>query len=112
MKIGIDLGGSKTEIAVFDARGSERLRLRKATPAGDYAATLRLIARMVDDAERFIGATTTVGIGTPGALSPSTGLMRNSNSVCLNQQPLQQDLQRVLGREVRIANDANCFALS
>jgi fructokinase len=112
LKIGIDLGGSKTEIAVFDARGSERLRLREATPAGDYAATLRLIARMVDDAERFIGATTTVGIGTPGALSPSTGLMRNSNSVCLNQQPLQQDLQRVLGREVRIANDANCFALS
>lgn len=112
MRIGIDLGGTKTEIAVFDAGGAQLLRRREPTPAGDYAATLQLIAKLVNDAERKLGTTATVGIGTPGALSPSTGLMRNSNSTCLNQQPLKQDLQRTLGREVRIANDANCFALS
>ncbi len=112
MKIGIDLGGTKTEIAVFDASGAEVLRRREPTPSGDYAATLALIARLVADAERDAGASATIGIGTPGALSPSTGLMRNSNSTCLNQRPLMADLRRVLGREVRLANDANCFALS
>ena len=112
MKIGIDLGGSKTEIAAFDAAGVELLRRREPTPAGDYAATLELVATLVGDAERQLGATATVGIGTPGALSLATGLMRNSNSTCLNGRPLQKDLQRTLEREVRLANDANCFALS
>ncbi len=112
MKIGIDLGGTKTEIAAFDDAGAERLRRREPTPAGDYAATLALITRLVADAERELGAQTTIGIATPGALSPSSGLMRNSNSTCLNQRPVKLDLQRVLGREVRLANDANCFALS
>lgn len=111
MKIGIDLGGTKTEIAVFDASGGQLLRRREPTPAQDYAATLALIAELVSDAERQFGRCS-VGIGTPGALSPSTGLMRNSNSTCLNQQPVKIDLERVLKREVRIANDANCFALS
>jgi fructokinase len=112
IRIGIDLGGSKTEIAAFDAAGAALLRRREPTPSGDYAATLALIATLIHDAERELDTTCTVGIGTPGALSPSTGLMRNANSTCLNQQPLKRDLQRVLGREVRLANDANCFALS
>ncbi len=112
LKIGIDLGGTKTEIAVFDGAGTELLRKREPTPVDDYAATLALIARLITDAEQTLGARGTVGIATPGALSPSTGLMRNSNSTCLNQQPLALDLHRELGREVRLANDANCFALS
>ena len=112
MKIGIDLGGTKTEIAAFDDSGTERLRRREPTPAGDYAATLALITTLVNDAERTLGATATVGIGTPGAPSPVTGLMRNSNSTCLNGQPFKTDLARVLDRDIRLANDANCFALS
>ena len=107
-----DLGGTKTEIAAYDARGAELLRRREPTPSGDYAATLALIAKLVRDAEQSIGTTATIGIGTPGALSPSTGLMRNSNSTCLNQRPFKTDVERVLAREVRLANDANCFALS
>ena len=112
MKIGIDLGGTKTEIAAFDASGAELLRRREPTPTGDYAATLALIAKLIGDAERQLGAQASIGIGTPGALSPSTGLMRNSNSTCLNNRPLKADLQHTLAREVRLANDANCFALS
>lgn len=112
MRIGIDLGGTKTEIAAFDAAGNEILRRREPTPAQDYDATLALIAKLIADAESTLGQPATIGIGTPGALSPSTGLMRNSNSTCLNQRPFKEDLQRKLGREVRLANDANCFALS
>ena len=112
MKIGIDLGGTKTEIAAFDDAGRELLRRRAPTPSGDYAATLALIHQLVGDAEREIGATATVGMATPGAASPATGLMRNSNSTCLNGRPFARDLERVLHRSVRLANDANCFALS
>ncbi len=111
-RIGIDLGGTKTEIIALDARGDTLLRRREPTPAGGYDAILALVARLVDDAERTLGARARVGVGTPGAASPATGMMRNSNSTCLNGKPLQQDLERVLAREVRIANDANCFALS
>ena len=112
MKIGIDLGGTKTEIAAFDDAGRELLRRRAPTPSGDYAATLALINQLVGDAERESAATATVGIATPGAASPATGLMRNSNSTCLNGRPFARDLERVLHRSVRLANDANCFALS
>jgi fructokinase len=112
LRIGIDLGGTKIEIAVFDGGGAQLLRRREPTPAGDYAATLAQIKKLTDDAERELGAKASIGIGTPGALSPSTGLMRNSNSTCLNSRPFKDDLQRTLGREVRLANDANCFALS
>ncbi len=112
MRIGVDLGGTKTEIAAFDESGAQVLRRREPTPSGDYAATLALIAKLIGDAERTLKTTATIGIGTPGALSPSTGLMRNSNSTCLNQQPFKIDVQNKLGREVRLANDANCFALS
>ncbi len=112
MKLGIDLGGTKTEIAAFDDSGAQVLRHREPTPSGDYAATLALIKTLISDAQQKLGTTATIGIGTPGALSPSTGLMRNSNSTCLNQKPFKIDVERVLGREVRLANDANCFALS
>jgi fructokinase len=112
IRIGIDLGGTKTEIIALDASGAVLLRRREPTPAHDYAAMLSLVARLVHDAERELGDAATIGIGTPGSASHATGLLRNSNSVYLNGKPLQEDLERLLGREVRIANDANCFALS
>jgi len=111
-RIGIDLGGTKTEIVALDPTGAELVRRRTPTPAGDYGATLDLIARLVSEVERDVGPSATIGIGTPGALSPATGRMRNSNSVCLNDEPLQEDLERLLGRRVVLANDANCFLLS
>ena len=112
MRIGIDLGGTKTEIAVLDPEGRIVVRHREPTPAGDYEATLALVARLVRDAEAECGRRCTVGIGTPGAPSPATGLLRNANSVCLNDKPVQRDLERLLGCDIRIANDANCMALS
>ena len=110
--LGIDLGGTKTEIIALDANGEELLRERRATPAHDYAAILDTLAAMVAEAERKLGARGTLGIGTPGALSPASGLLRNANTVCLNGKPLKTDLEARLARPVRIANDANCFALS
>ncbi len=110
-RIGVDLGGTKIEVIALDG-SRELLRRRVATPAGDYAAILEAVAALVSGAERELGASASVGVATPGALSPATGLLRNSNSTCLNGKPLKQDLERRLGREIRIANDANCFALS
>lgn len=112
MRIGVDLGGTKTELIALADDGTVRLRRRMPTPAGDYAATVALIAAMVAQAEAALGARASVGIGTPGSVSPVSGLMRNANSTCLNGRPLKQDLEAALGREIRIANDANCFALS
>jgi fructokinase len=112
MRIGIDLGGTKIEIAALDADGTLRLRRRVATPAGDYDATLEAIAALVESAERTLGSRGTVGVATPGAPSQRTGLLRNSNSTCLNGRPLRADLEARLGRAVRLENDANCFALS
>jgi hypothetical protein len=111
-RIGIDLGGTKTEIAVLDEGGGEVLRRRVDTPAGDYAAILGTIEALVNDAERERGTRCTVGVAMPGALSLATGLVKNANSTCLIGRPFRQDLQARLGREVRLANDANCFALS
>ena len=111
-RIGIDLGGTKIEIVALDEAGREALRRRVPTPKGDYAATLDAIVALVTDAERELGAAATVGIGTPGSISRATGLLRGSNSVCLNGQPIRRDLARLLDRDVRITNDANCFALS
>ena len=111
-KMGIDLGGTKTEILVLDIDGGEVLRRRVASPAQDYREMLALIARLVRETEAEIGAAVSVGIGTPGALSPASGLLRNSNSLCLNGKPLQVDLEALLERDIRIENDANCFALS
>jgi len=112
MRIGIDLGGTKIELIALDDDGSERHRVRVATPAESYDAIIASIRELVTSAEHALSVTASVGVGTPGALSPATGLLRNSNTVCLNGQPLDRDLSRALGREVRIANDANCFALS
>jgi len=112
IRIGIDLGGTKIEAVALDAEGTELLRRRVATPQGDYSATLQAVAQLVTTSERRLTCTATVGIGTPGAISPASGLLKNSNSVCLNGQPLRQDLQLLLQRPVRIANDADCFALS
>ncbi len=110
--IGIDLGGTKIEALVLDTAGTERWRRRIPTPAGDYEATLRAVAQLVDDAERDTGLTgCSVGLGTPGSLA-GHGLLKNANSTCLNGRPVQRDVERLLGRPVRIANDADCLALS
>jgi fructokinase len=106
LRIGVDLGGTKIEAIALDG-GREVFRKRVATPRGDYAATLGAIARLVDEAGEG-----TVGIGIPGALSRVTGLVKNANSTWLNGKPLKQDLERILGRQIGVENDANCFALS
>jgi fructokinase len=112
MRIGIDLGGTKIEGLALDTQGRELARLRVATPAGDYGAILDAIAAMVAALERATGQKGSVGIGTPGTLSPATGAIKNANSTCLIGRPLDRDLASRLGRPVRLANDANCFALS
>lgn len=112
MRIGIDLGGTKTELIVLDESGKTALRLRRPTPAGDYTASLRLMADLVSQGEQELGCRATVGVGTPGALTDSSGRMQNCNSTWLNGMPLKQDVEDLLGREVRMSNDANCFALS
>ena len=112
MRIGIDLGGTKIEgIAIADD-GHERLRRRAQTPRGDYNGTLAAVAGLVRDIERDVGVQATVGIGIPGAVSPATGVIKNANSTWLIGRPLADDLARMLGRPIRLANDANCFALS
>ena len=115
MRFGIDLGGTKIEILAIDESGNERYRQRVATPQDSYAQTLEAIKNLVNGAEVALGATGTLGIATPGAISRASanlGRIKNANSTCLNGEPLIDDLQRALRREVRIANDANCFALS
>ena len=112
VRFGIDLGGTKTEIVALAPDGGELLRRRVVTPHDDYQATLSAVARLVVEAERDLRVTGSVGVGTPGSISRATGLLRGSNSVCLNGQPIRRDLERMLAREVRITNDANCFALS
>jgi fructokinase len=111
MRIGVDLGGTKTEVIALDERGVERFRRRVATPQGDYGATVHLIGDLVENAERATSAGT-VGVGIPGTISPATGLVKNANSTWLNGEQLREDLERRLARRLRIANDANCFALS
>jgi fructokinase len=112
MRIGIDLGGTKIEGAALGPEGSFLLRRRVPTPAGDYAATVRAIRDLVLGIEAALGAAGSVGIGMPGTLSPATGLVKNANSTCLNGRPFDRDVVAALGRPVRFANDANCFALS
>jgi fructokinase len=111
MRIGVDLGGTKIEAIALDADGHEVARERVATPAGDYDATVATIASLVARVESRAGRGT-VGIGMPGAISAATGLVKNANSTWLIGRPFAQDLQRALDREVRLENDANCFALS
>ncbi len=112
MRLGIDLGGTKTAAIVLDDAGRSVWEERRPTPRNDYDATIEVLAGLVAAGERACGSSCTVGIGMPGAISPATGLVKNANSTWLNGRPLREDLQRRLGREVRLANDANCLAVS
>lgn len=112
MRIGIDLGGTKIEAGVVDREGRVVLRRRAATPAGDYAATIAALVRLVAEIEGELGRRCPVGVGMPGALSPATGLVKNANSTSLIGRRFDRDLEAALGRPLRFANDANCFALS
>ncbi|EGI7288815.1 fructokinase [Salmonella enterica subsp. enterica serovar Cerro] len=112
MRIGIDLGGTKTEVIALDDAGEQRFRHRLPTPREYYQQTIETIATLVDMAEQATGQTGSVGIGIPGSLSPYTGVVKNANSTWLNGQPFDSDVSRRLKREVRLANDANCLAVS
>ena len=113
MRIGIDLGGTKTEIICLDhLNGKELYRQRIPTVRGDYSATIRALCDLVKQAEATVGQTGTIGIGIPGSISGVTGLVKNANSLWLNDHPLKLDLEAALGRAVRIENDANCFTVS
>ncbi|EBU6936383.1 fructokinase [Salmonella enterica subsp. enterica serovar Manchester] len=112
MRIGIDLGGTKTEVIALDDAGEQRFRHRLPTPREDYQQTIETIATLVDMEEQATGQTGSVGIGIPGSLSPYTGVVKNANSTWLNGQPFDSDVSRRLKREVRLANDANCLAVS
>ena len=112
MRIGIDLGGTKIEGIALDKHGNELVRQRIATPRGNYAQTLDTISELIQHIEQQTQQTGSIGLGIPGAISPHSGLVKNANSTWLIDQPLQQDLQARLQREVRIANDANCFTVS
>jgi len=112
MRIGLDLGGTKIERVALDDAGVQLERRRVATPREDYDGTLRAMAGLVRDLEAATGRRGTVGVGIPGALSPATGLVKNANSTWIIGRPLDRDLAALLERPVRLANDANCFALS
>jgi fructokinase len=111
--IGVDLGGTKTEMVLLDPDSNEHFRLRRPTPCHDYPGTLNAIAGLVDQAERHAGRYgLPVGVGIPGSVSRLTGRVKNGNSTWLNGQPMAEDLARLLGRPVTLSNDANCLALS
>jgi fructokinase len=112
MRIGIDLGGSKIEGLALDGGGQELLRLRIDTPCGNYKATVDAVCAMVHELEAETGDTGTVGIGMPGAISPATGVVKNANSTWLIGHPFHRHVEECLGRKVRVANDADCFAVS
>jgi fructokinase len=112
MRIGVDLGGTKIEAIALDEEGRALGCLRVATPRDDYFATVAAVAEMVSKLESGLGRRGSVGVGIPGAISPSSGLVKNANSVWLIGRPLDRDLSTALDREVRLENDANCFALS
>lgn len=112
MRIGIDIGGTKIEGIALDSAGHTLFRERIPTPAGDYDGTVAAVAALVRRIEENTKNTGSVGIGIPGSISPATGVVQNANSTCLIGRPLDRDLARAMGREIRIANDADCFALS
>ncbi|MCV3307964.1 ROK family protein, partial [Leclercia adecarboxylata] len=107
MRIGIDLGGTKTEVIALGEQGEQLFRHRLPTPRDDYRQTIETIATLVEMAEKATGQTGTVGMGIPGSISPYTGVVKNANSTWLNGQPFDRDLSQRLNREVRLANDAN-----
>ncbi len=112
MQIGIDLGGTKIEAAAIDGSAGIRLRRRQASPQGDYEGTIRAIRGLVEGLEAELGQPGSVGVGIPGTISPHSGLIKNANSTWIIGRPLDRDLAEALDRPVRVANDANCFALS
>ena len=112
MHIGVDLGGTKIETALLDKAGTVRFRYRVAAPQQNYNATVAAVTALVKQADSKSVGMASVGIGIPGTISPATGVVKNANSTWLNGQPLDRDIESALGRPVRIANDANCFALS
>lgn len=112
MRLGVDLGGTKIEVAVLDDDARTVWRERVPTPKGDYEGTVEAMAGLIERAEAETGGQCRIGVGTPGTISPRTGLIKNANSVVLNDRPLKVDLERRLGRTVQMANDANCLALS
>src|SRR5271165_5528927 len=112
MRLGIDLGGTKIEIMALDAGGHVLLRQRVPTPRSDYGETIGAIRDLVLSTEARLGQLGSLGIAIPGTISPRTGLVKNANAVGLIGHPLDRDLSAVLGRPIRVANDANCFALS
>lgn len=111
-RLGIDLGGTKIEVLVINEAGNELFRKRIATPKDSYQQIIDAITSLVSSAEKELQQKSTIGICTPGSLSPASNLLRNSNTNCLNGQPFKKDLEVTLNQEVRMANDANCFALS
>jgi len=112
IRIGVDLGGTKIEGIALDDAGRQMIRRRIASPSHDYAQVIAEVRGLVDALEDELGVRASVGVGTPGAISSVTGRIKNANSTQLNGRPLAEDLARALGREVRVENDANCFALS
>ncbi len=112
VRIGIDLGGTKIEGVALTESGREFVRRRVPTPAGDYDGTVRAIAELVAEITRETGIEASVGVAIPGTISPTTGLVKNANSTCLIGHALDSDLETAIGRPIRMANDANCFALS
>ena len=112
MRIGVDLGGTKIEAIALDDSGATLVRRRVPTPCGDYEAILEAVADLIASIEREAERRGSLGVASPGAISRKTGLIKNSNSTGLNGKPLDRDLAKRLGRDIRLANDANCFALS
>jgi fructokinase len=112
LALGIDLGGTKIEIIALDADGNVLLRRRRPSPRGRYQGTLEALRDLIAETEFELGARGTLGFGSPGAISPATGLLKNSNSTWLNGHPFDRDLKACLGRDLAIANDADCLALS
>jgi fructokinase len=112
IRIGVDFGGTKLEVIALAADGRELFRKRAPTPAGNYEGQIAAVVEMVAELERTVGATGTIGVGIPGAISPASGLIKNANSTWLIDRPLDRDLARALGRPVRLQNDANCLAVS
>ena len=112
MRVGVDLGGTKIEAVALDGDGAVVIRRRRATPAESYGDTLQAVADLVGELETELGERASVGVATPGALSPHSGRIKNANSTQLNGERFNVDLSEALDRQVRIANDANCFALS
>ena len=112
MRLGVDVGGSKIEIALLEPSGRERLRRRIEYPEREYGAALEALVELIGAAERDAGEHCSVGVGMPGFIDPGTGRVQNAFNTPFNDSSLKRDLETRLGREVRFGNDANCFALS